>query len=213
MSIAQQTIGTIPLIKSERDAVHIGVMQVRANNHLSPGEPVDIIDGILTLTSFKDSIGIVDPFLPPSGVISGDLVWIFLHPNSVTGMRHAWEHPKLDKVEKAKISTTEKAKASSSLTVKDKVRSVYRDWLVSYANSLGVEYEYLMESAQAKWDKNLNQYIDVPFEEAEKYEEFWRYWREYYGYSAGELPDEFCCEGDVYMMIELGDPLKIEENY
>ena len=56
MSIAQQTIGTIPLIKSERDAVHIGVMQVRANNHLSPGEPVDIIDGATGIPDFLYSI-------------------------------------------------------------------------------------------------------------------------------------------------------------
>jgi hypothetical protein len=37
-------------------------------------------------------IGIVDPFLDQP-VRPGEEFWVFVYPNTITGMRHYWQHP------------------------------------------------------------------------------------------------------------------------
>jgi len=63
----------------DRDAVHIAIKKMRATRIMAPGEVVP-------------GLGIVDPFLDEHAH-PGDLYWLFLFPNSVTGMRHHWSHP------------------------------------------------------------------------------------------------------------------------
>lgn len=66
----------------------------RAHVILQCGKPDDY--GVMR------SIGIVDPFIgtdPNSRlwqIEKGARFWIFLHPNTVTGMRHHWQHPLID---------------------------------------------------------------------------------------------------------------------
>lgn len=77
-----------------RDAIHIAVAPVTAAEKLKPGQHVGLIDeDSRELVGPCDcNIGIVDPFLRMD-VECGQRFWLFLLPNTVTGMRHVWTHP------------------------------------------------------------------------------------------------------------------------
>lgn len=79
-----------PSIQYEKDAVHIAVIAVIAGEDLSAGTQVAKGANEHYFKSTK-SVGIVNPF---SGrVKKGDLFWLMLNPNTITGMRHNWTHP------------------------------------------------------------------------------------------------------------------------
>jgi hypothetical protein len=74
-----------------RDAVHVAVAPVAAAQDLQPGWHVGLHENGTALLSNKP-IGIVDPFLTV-GPKMGERFYLFLYPNTVTGMRHMWIHP------------------------------------------------------------------------------------------------------------------------
>lgn len=81
-----------------RDAVHFAVAPVSAGAFLRAGERVKFVPGstdIVVSWDYADepAIGIIDPFLADCYVTEGDRVWLFLFPNSITGLRHEWTHP------------------------------------------------------------------------------------------------------------------------
>ena len=77
-----------------RDAVHIAVAPVTAVARLVPGEHVGLVEeGNMELAGpCERNIGIVDPFLA-SEVEAGQRFWLFLYPDTITGLRHIWSHP------------------------------------------------------------------------------------------------------------------------
>jgi hypothetical protein len=77
-----------------RDAIHIAVAPVTAAERLTPGQHVGLVrEGDLELVGLCDrSIGVVDPFLA-TAVEPGQRFWLFLYPNTITGLRHVWTHP------------------------------------------------------------------------------------------------------------------------
>lgn len=76
-----------------RDAVHIAVAPVIADDRLFPGQPVGFIDGSKDRVGVsKSPVGIVDPFLM-APVYKESRVWLFLFPGSITSLRHDWTHP------------------------------------------------------------------------------------------------------------------------
>ncbi len=85
-------LGHIPADDARRDCTHIAVAPVVAAHDLKPGQPVHLLpDGSAIHSTGNSSIGIVDPFLKK--VLSkGDRFWLFLHPGTITGLRHVWEH-------------------------------------------------------------------------------------------------------------------------
>ena len=78
-----------------RDAIHIAVAPVTAMEDLNPGQSVGFIyeeDKEHVKGASLSAIGIVDPFLT-FGPRKGERFWLFLYPNTITGLRHVWTHP------------------------------------------------------------------------------------------------------------------------
>ena len=84
---------------ARRDAVHVAVAPVTAAQILAPGEHIGWADETRrTVARVADPFGIIDPYLRVS-VMPGQRCWVFLYPQTVTGMRHAWSHPAFSDVE------------------------------------------------------------------------------------------------------------------
>lgn len=79
---------------ARRDAIHIAVFPATACERLSPGEHVGFPNpgDPEKVGKCEKPLGVVDPFLARD-VEAGERFWLFLYPKSVTGLRHAWEHP------------------------------------------------------------------------------------------------------------------------
>ena len=87
---ALETFGTVFDTDMPRDAVHVACISGQAQERLQPGQHVGYKNGVITTVG--DKIGIIDPFI--IGPIKfGERCWIFIYPRTVTGLRHAWEHP------------------------------------------------------------------------------------------------------------------------
>jgi hypothetical protein len=80
-------------VLGSRDAIHIATLIVVAGEPLLPNQDIGVDkDNIATV---KDPIGRVDPFLKDT-IYKGDIFYMILYPNTVSGMKHHWKHPKLD---------------------------------------------------------------------------------------------------------------------
>lgn len=87
------TVGQIIKDNPKKDAIHVAIFPATAEHQLYPGQHVGIrSDGITATPDSREKVGIVDPFIRES-VYPGQKFWLFLYPNTVTGMRHEWEHP------------------------------------------------------------------------------------------------------------------------
>jgi hypothetical protein len=102
----QHNIGTILDGPKPRDAIHIAVYASKARRQLDAGQRVGIEpNGIWADDASEGSdvnlkpIGIVDPFLPrlhnywDAGVEAGQWFYVWLIPNTITGLSHHWTHP------------------------------------------------------------------------------------------------------------------------
>jgi hypothetical protein len=78
MSEAPKVGELLPPGEARRDAIHVAIMPMLAVKALQPGERL--------------ANGIVDPYLT-APVQPGERCWLFLYPNTVTGLRHVWTHP------------------------------------------------------------------------------------------------------------------------
>ena len=77
-----------------RDAVHVAIAPACAGDFLYPAEHVRLEHGLAQKCGLDQSIGIVDPFLPKVAY-PGERFYIWMKPNTVTGLRHHWDHPAL----------------------------------------------------------------------------------------------------------------------
>ena len=75
---------------TDRDAIHIAVIPMTADSVLLPGQGVNVGGNHL-----RPYVGIVDPFLQDV-VQPGQRFFLFLTPNTVTGITHHWHHPLFD---------------------------------------------------------------------------------------------------------------------
>lgn len=103
----QDTIGKVLMGDKERDAIHIAVAPTIASCTLQPGQRVGLNDKGEAVSVVGKNIGIVDPFLI-GPVKAGEKFWLFLYPNTVTGLRHEWSHPAYDGIEAKARKESEK---------------------------------------------------------------------------------------------------------
>lgn len=97
-----KTIGKILDSNEERrDAIHIAIVPAIAAENLWAGNKVSLVYGTTDQVKRQEYsggspiIGVVDPFLN-NFVRKGQKFWLFLYPNSVTGLQHVWTHPAFD---------------------------------------------------------------------------------------------------------------------
>ena len=123
----------------ERDAIHVAVAPVIANEPLQPGQHIGFATqgDTVTVTSWpqgnRKAIGIVDPFLHRD-VEEGQRFWMFLYPNTITSLKHQWTHPAFGPEEK--------------VTAKSSRVSASEQWLRDFSESHEETYNTIMEAAK-----------------------------------------------------------------
>lgn len=115
----QDLIGKVLGEAGDRDAIHIAVAPMIAAVTLKPGQHAGT-DGHGRIAASQPHIGIVDPFLT-SPVRPGERCFLFLYPNTATGLRHVYTHPVLDAKEAQDRAASEK-------------------WLREFANDIFYDY-------------------------------------------------------------------------
>lgn len=153
--------------KQDRDAIHVAVAPAVAASMLLRGDHVGFVDkenGLVAVTSRP--IGIVDPFLMQP-VQKGQRFWLFLYPNSVTGMRHHWEHPAFGADGVASTSPSEK-------------------WLRDWAERNDMTYSFLMDSAKTFVDDGEYIVQGGRFEGVKADDEFWSHYEKATGTKVGK---------------------------
>lgn len=187
----------------QRDAIHVAVAPVVAAEPLSPGQHIGIYGMVreesrdfrgeyLVSAIVTETVGIVDPFLR-NPVLPEQRFWMFLYPNTVTGMRHHWSHPAFD------------------IPPPDKEES--QRWMEDFADRHG-EFERYNIHEQSGWHRftvdeiiehakcfllHGDRYVQQGSESLRDYEfpaEFWRHFEVLTGmevpdYKKGDMP--FCC--------------------
>lgn len=89
---AQHHIGQLLPDNVRRDALHFAVAPVVAGTRLQPGQHIGVMPDGATAHPRESHIGIVDPFLR-NPVKAGERFWLVLYPNTITSLRHVWDHP------------------------------------------------------------------------------------------------------------------------
>lgn len=93
---AVSTIGTKDVSRGgHRDAIHVAVISVVANEKLRAGQHVGLISPNVAGAKASKFVGIVDPFLNEF-VYKGDSFWLCLYPRTITSLAHVWQHPDFD---------------------------------------------------------------------------------------------------------------------
>lgn len=151
-------LGRVPPANSERDAIHVAVIPMRASETLRAGQRVGVLGDQLAGPSNKTT-GIVDPFL--TGVIAKDSwFWMALLPGTVTGMRHEWQHPAFP---------VPRPPAFEDMDAE-------RLFAESVAAQCGKTLAALMEDAEMFVDTGEYEYDNSErYKQVEDWERFWRY--------------------------------------
>lgn len=155
--------------EAERDAVHVAVVPLIASCDLYPGCSFKLKVGSHTeaveTDRPSDAIGIVDPFLTDY-VKRGKKFWGFLFPNTVTGMRHHWEHPAFGPLP---------TYSESEL------------WLRQFAERWNFDFDQLIEAGVGPADMIGDRYVVAHgrncsrYDLGEDYELFWKHLEKYIG--------------------------------
>ena len=113
----------------KRDAIHIAVAPVIAAEKLAPGQDIGFTGSSgdeFSVGTSPEPIGIVDPFLKGL-VLQGQRFWMFLYPNTITSLRHDWEHPAFDA----------------------DLREISRAWLAAFAEDIGLALQSAIGAGEA----------------------------------------------------------------
>jgi len=141
--------------KVKRDAVHVAVVPVVAAHNLLPGSHVGLTQGSNDKVSLisEPSIGIIDPYLTQN-VLRGQWCWLFLYPNTVTGMRHHWSHPAFD-------DDSEPQATLDSENIVDKTQVILQSekYLREFSLDAHLDYESVIDIV-TDCIKNNNTYVE-----------------------------------------------------
>lgn len=130
------TLGSVLEGEASRDAIHIAIAPVVASHSMGAGDHIGLNDKG-EADDEAAPIGVVDPYLKGK-VRKGQRFWLFLYPNTVTGLRHEWHHPSFNGPQEPK---PERISHDTHL-VKSKA------WIAEHAALLGLSPDVLMENAK-----------------------------------------------------------------
>lgn len=154
---------------TERDAIHVAIMAVKAGCALHPGQHVGFIRedsarevGPATGRDVK-AIGIIDPFLK-APVPSGAWCYLVLYPNTITSLRHDWEHPDVDakQMQVATDALSGRAKAIEGVQ--------------NFASEINVGYDELLMRAKEYLDTDEVWLEGDKFDSVQMPEQFWEWY-------------------------------------
>lgn len=124
--------------EDQRDAVHFAIYPAIAAHKMVPASHVGLDkDGKASYSFEGGYIGIVDPFLE-NAVQRGQRFYLFLYPNTITSLKHFWEHPAFDKIPEPPAPPKKKDEKSDSI-----------EWLKNYAISEVYSSDYYEDRDQA----------------------------------------------------------------
>lgn len=163
-------------LNHSRDAIHIACIPLEAAEDFRHKRFFKLKFNSNTLAVPADPVygevdGIVDPFLTDDWgwINKGEYFWGVLMPNTVTGMRHHWEHPKFDSVRECTDSEL---------------------WLRHFAEKWNFDFDTLIEGASGKgeWRYIVARGVDLhsASELGEDYELFWYHLEKYTGKKISE---------------------------
>jgi hypothetical protein len=190
-------LGKTPHELGTKDAIHTAIVAVRAAQLIKPGQRCGLNEFNEAIPSDKGP-GVADPFLRAK-ITTGQVFWLLLGLDEVPNVRHVWEHPTV----KFDLPTRETQRNRT---------------IESYAKTLGVTYEQLMDAAE-KWaiemvrvdypgalsEKDLDRAFD---EEFDRYD-FWSEWSAVTGHEF-ENQGSACCpeyaypDGDLFVWVQGG---------
>lgn len=161
MSMPDTKLGQIIHGDVSRDAIHIAIAPIEADEHLEPGEHVGLTNEGKA-SARRKAIGIVDPFLT-APVKAGERFWLCLYQQTVTGMRHHWSHP----------AFTDQAALSST-------RITSEEWLRAFAahvEGVGLSYNELMQAAAEYLETGKSYCFGEDIDYSTDWDEFWKHYR------------------------------------
>lgn len=175
------TLGNILEGEVSRDAIHIAIAPVVASHSLAAGDHVGLNDKG-EADDEAAPVGIVDPYLK-SKVRKGQRFWMFLYPNTVTGMRHQWSHPSFGPLDATKISHDDHLAKSKA-------------WIEQHADDLGLSSDVLMDNAR-EWLAGGQDYGNAFVQHGS---ERWRdnfnpteFWHHYEAVTGAVVPENMKC--------------------
>lgn len=149
---ALETLGTIIDENEKRDAIHLAVIPVKAQEKLFPGQDVGK-DGTI-----KDPVGIVDPFLK-SPVFTDQWFWLVIYPRQINSLRHVWSHPSFED-EVNNIEQDCKKKQS-------------RAFIEDFASSYNISFDEIIEGTKDFLEGKGGIELSSEFFDIETPDEFW----------------------------------------
>jgi len=143
----QDYVGKILVGEHHKDAIHIPVMPVFADEIIVPGAKLAKSEnpkkqGFRVKTAFhpSDAIGICDPYLRTSTRID-DQFLMFLFPGTVTNLRHDWTHPNIKLPNAPKAESTKRS------------RDYSKKWLQDLAKWAEIDFMFLMQAMKESHEK------------------------------------------------------------
>lgn len=174
-------LGKAPIELGDKDAIHVGIVSVRAGAAITPGAKCKL-NADREAISDEKGIGVADPFLKKI-IMKGQSFWLLLNQDEISSVRHDWDHPTVD---------------FSPPTIEVK-RNPY---IQVAADLFGVTYQQIMDAAAyvVEHDKPAPYPGTKDIDEVE--DEFDRYdfWAEWAGETLYEFPNygSECCPEHEY---------------
>lgn len=163
--------------EADRDAVHIAVLPCVAAGRLSAGMPVKVnrVTGMAEY-DIVQAVGIVDPFLSEP-IFPGDKFFVWLTPNTITGLQHRWTHPVIDDMLEEDVSPITASRHGAIAKINE------------CANACGVTFDFLIDAAKEYNENNETTHMGSNSQYSD-YDDWKGFWRAFTTYTGETVKDD-----------------------